>query len=448
MSDLTYVYATGVLVFGLVASQLVRKAFDPFAPIWMFLVGYFQVYVVQAISYHDWAVRVRGEELIAAAGFRSFWALAWFLTVYYSPLGWRLAKMLPGAPAGWSQVTSGVMVPILIVWGLISSGMIVATGGGGGEMSAGENLLRQFPIFMIVGGVMLIVGSAHRDPPSSTLRLAGVVTTLMYVFIWMLNGKRSHSLIGILTTVSAYYISKGTKPPKVVLLVTGVLGAVVVSLALGWRGNENYERSVAGFLQYVTEFNPDSILVNANLASRGEEETAPEKTSKETEEIGGYYLMLATVPEKAEYDYGESYLRLVSTYIPRMIWKDKPFYGRDKWTAAWIAGSEFKRDETFTGPAISVLGAAQLNGGALATFLLMGVLATLLKTAYEYFRLYAHTAWAQVYWPLTFYNAWLMTVNDDPFIWFYYVFGHTTLPPLAFLWIYNRALYGSAKAPA
>ncbi|WZO99489.1 hypothetical protein EP7_001096 [Isosphaeraceae bacterium EP7] len=448
MNDLTYVYATAALVIGLVASQFFRRAFDPFAPIWMFLVGYFQVYVVQAISYHDWALRVHGEELIEAAGFRSFWALSWFMTVYYSPLGRRIAKLLPGAPAGWSQVTTGVMVPPLILWGLISSGLVLATGGGDGDASGAENLLRQFPIFMVVGGVMLIVSAMHRDPPSPTLRLAGITTTLMYVFIWMLNGKRSHSLIGLLTTVAAYYISKGTKPPKVVLLVTGVLGAVVVSLALGWRGNENYERSVAGFLQYVTEFNADSILVNANLASRGEEETAPEKTSKETEEIGGFYLMMSTVPDKSSYDYGESYRRLYSTYIPRLIWRDKPIYGRDKWVAAWIAGSEFKRDETFTGPAIGVLGAAQLNGGAGGTFIVLAILAAILKTAYEYFRLYAHTAWAQVWWPLTFYNAWLMTVNDDPFIWFYYVYGHTTLPPLAFLWIYNRALYGSAKASA
>jgi len=39
---------------------------------------------------------------------------------------------------------------------------------------------------------------------------------------------------------------------------------------------------------------------------------------------------------------------------------------------------------------------------------------------------------------LTYYNAWLMTVNDDPFVWFYYIYGHTTLPPLAFFWICNK----------
>ena len=31
-----------------------------------------------------------------------------------------------------------------------------------------------------------------------------------------------------------------------------------------------------------------------------------------------------------------------------------------------------------------------------------------------------------------------MTVNDDPFVWFYYIYGHTTLPPLALLWFCNK----------
>ena len=39
---------------------------------------------------------------------------------------------------------------------------------------------------------------------------------------------------------------------------------------------------------------------------------------------------------------------------------------------------------------------------------------------------------------MTYFNAWLMTVNDDPFVWFYYIYGHTTFPPLAFFWICNK----------
>ena len=105
----------------------------------------------------------------------------------------------------------------------------------------------------------------------------------------------------------------------------------------------------------------------------------PEQDSKETEEYGGFLLMMDTVPERSDYDYGASYLRLFSTYIPRIVWPNKPLYGREQWVNAWIAGSEFKRESDFTGPAIGILGATQLNGGAVGTFIVLGVLALLLR---------------------------------------------------------------------
>ena len=52
----------------------------------------------------------------------------------------------------------------------------------------------------------------------------------------------------------------------------------------------------------------------------------------------------------------------------------------------------------------------------------------MLRAAYEYFRLHADVPWVQVWWAITFYNAWFMVVNDDPMVWFYYNWGFTTLP--------------------
>ena len=62
----------------------------------------------------------------------------------------------------------------------------------------------------------------------------------------------------------------------------------------------------------------------------------------------------------------------------------------------------------------------------------------MIRAGYDYFRLHADCPWAQAWWAMTYYNAWLMTVNDDPAVWFYYVYGHTILPPLAMLWAANR----------
>ncbi len=56
MDELSYVYATAAVAFLYFAVAVARRRFDPFAPVWLFLIGYVQVYVVQAISYHEYAI--------------------------------------------------------------------------------------------------------------------------------------------------------------------------------------------------------------------------------------------------------------------------------------------------------------------------------------------------------------------------------------------------------
>ncbi|MGE3822053.1 MAG: hypothetical protein AB7I30_21780, partial [Isosphaeraceae bacterium] len=170
--------------------------------------------------------------------------------------------------------------------------------------------------------------------------------------------------------------------------------------------------------------------------------------SYETLEYGGYLLMLDTVPEKSPYDYGASYLRVFSTYIPRLVWPDKPIFGRDEWIGAWMAGSESKREIDFTGPAIGILGATQLNGGIVGTLIVLSVVASMQCISYEYFLRYAGVPWVQAWWALTYYNAWFMVVNDDPMVWFYYNWGLNSLPNLALLWVVNHFLGGRPAAVA
>lgn len=438
MNELTYAYMTGALITGNLVLQVLRRRFDPFDPIWLFSIGYFQLYVVQAVSYHDYAIRVRGEEVTADANYRAFWAMAWMLAVYYSGIGGWIARRLPNAPTTWSKPLVVAIAPILLLWGLLCARYTVAADTG--EIERG--LLLNFPILMLAAGVMLIV-TARANPEQRIhwpLMIAGLAVTMLYAAIWVFNGKRSHSLFGVLATLAAFYIVKGRRPSYLTLAVTAVVGALVVAMSLGWRNNPNYTRDLNGFVKFVQEFDARSVLVSLNLKEREETENSldPTKTSKETEEYGGFLLMMWTVPHLSEYDYGVNYLRVFSTYIPRVVWPTKPLFGRDQWVNAWIAGSEFKRDNTFTGPAIGLLGAAQLNGGAVGTLIVIAALALLLRVWFDYFLLHARTPWAQAWWPLTFYNAWLMTVNDDPMIWQYYVYGHTILPVMAFFWIFNK----------
>jgi hypothetical protein len=300
-------------------------------------------------------------------------------------------------------------------------------------LSPEESLFRSFHCVLLVAAILLIVTGRSGVKPRPAILALGVAIGMLYVVIWMFNGKRSHSLMGVLCTTCAFYITKLRRPSWPVLMGMAFAGALVVAVAIGWRMARNQDQS-ASFIAFVSDFQIDKILTSLNMQR---EEPVGKFVTHETEEYGGYLLMLDAVPEKSEYDYGANYLRIFSTFIPRMIWHDKPLFGREQWVKAWVASSEMKRDMTFTGPAIGLLGATQLNGGLEGTLIVLAVLATLLRTAYEYFRRYASVPWVQAWWASTFYNSWFMVVTDDPAVWFYYNWGFTTMPTLIVLWVCN-----------
>ncbi len=166
IDELYYVYATCALILLYFLVQVARRQFDAFAPVWLFLVGYGQVYVVQAISYHDWAIGARGKELVAAANLRALWAIAWFLLVYALGIGRRVAAVLPAPPRSWPPLAVGLFSPPLVLWGLYCSGLFMSGGFQSTEdMSGEELLLLSFPFVMIVAAVMLIVTGGSVDAP-------------------------------------------------------------------------------------------------------------------------------------------------------------------------------------------------------------------------------------------------------------------------------------------
>jgi hypothetical protein len=428
--------------------QVFTRRFDPFAPIWLFLVGYSQLYIVQAITYHDWAVRVRGQELVTTANARALWAVVWILVVYSSGVGRLVSGWLPAPPAAWSMAPVSVLTPVLFLWGLVCSGLMLRVGDTDAPISAEASLFRSFHCVLLVSAILLIVTARSGPKPRPALLALGVSVGLMYILVWMFNGKRSHALMGVLCTACAWYITRLRRPSWPVLFGIAFTGALAVAVAIGWRGNMNYDRSFSGFFQYLGDFQLDRILKSLNIEDQDQQDEESAKfVTHETEEYGGYLVMLDAVPNKSEYDYGVNYLRTFSTFIPRILWPDKPLFGREQWVKAWIASSEMERDMTFTGPAIGLLGATQLNGGAWGTAIVLACLGVLLSTAYAYFQRYQAVPWVQAAWASTFIHAWFMVVTDDPMVWFYYNWGFTTMPPLIVLWVWNKLAGGAASRP-
>ena len=446
MDELLPVYVMIAVIASVFAFQILRKRFDPFAPIWLFLVGFGQVYILQAISYHDWAVGLHGADLVGAANFQALWALVWFLTVFFLFPGRIFARGVPKPPTGWSTSLVVVLSPIQVLWGLFCAMMVFRLTSGDAEMTAEGAIILSFPMLLLVSGILLVVSGRLPEKPQPAMVAVGMGLVALYMLLWMFNGKRSHSLVAVLTGVCVFYITKLKRPSLPVLMGTAAMGAMAVGVAISWR---YYTQKAEGrvtfgdFFAFVASFDPALVLESLNVSH---DDSSGEYVSHETEEYGGYLVMKSTVPDRAEYDYGQPYLRVFTTFIPRLIWTNKPLPGREQWVQAWIAGSEQKRNETFTGPAIGILGAAQLNGGPLGTFLVIGAVALVMRLSYEYFRLHATVPLVQAWWALTYYNAWFCTVNDDPLNWFYYNWGFSTMPTLVGLWVANT--FGGVRVPA
>jgi len=243
----------------------------------------------------------------------------------------------------WSMPALSVVVPVMLTWGFFCS-VVMILSGSSDETSGAGTLLRQFYFMMLAAGILLIVTGSRREKPSAMIFWAGLAVTFTFVLLWIFQGKRSPSLIGLLATSCAYYGPRFKRPPVAVLVVLAVVGSLVVAVSLAWRNQRSYERNASGFVQFLADFEPSTALVNLNLAEKENPKAhLKEFRSKETEEYGGFLLMFSTVPERSEYDYGASYLRLFTTFIPRIVWADKPIPGRDKWIAAWMAGSTAQR---------------------------------------------------------------------------------------------------------
>ena len=124
-------------------------------------------------------------------------------------------------------------------------------------MSAEGTLFRAFPILMLVAAVLLIVTGRSGPRPRPVFTWAGLGVVSVYIVIWMINGKRTPPLFGVLATLCAYYASRGKRPSKPVLLATAVAGVMVVSLAIGFRGQQELRAQPLGLPRVRLRIRPE-----------------------------------------------------------------------------------------------------------------------------------------------------------------------------------------------
>ena len=188
--------------------------------------GYVQVYIIQASVVpgmgfeHPWArPRDRGKLSRPLGG----WVGPDCLPFRVQP---SAPPMLPQPPRAWSVPVVAATTSFLIVWGLYCAGVVIRAGFQGTEtVSQEEALLRSFPFVMMVAAILLIVTGRSLASAKPLFFPVGLLVAAFYVAIWMFNGKRSHSLLGVLATVSPCYITRLKRPSWPVLFATSFSAA-------------------------------------------------------------------------------------------------------------------------------------------------------------------------------------------------------------------------------
>ena len=169
---------------------------------------------------------------------------------------WR--SCCPGPPRGWS--TGSRQTPsahrsfcgVLFCAGMVlcGAGRPARDGLGRGNFAASLIPVRDDGR----GGLADRHGPPATNPRPAILDRRGFVYRAAYVLIWMFNGKRSHSLIGVLATVCAFYISRLKRPSWPVSWPPGSRVRWSSRSRSAGAATPNYERSFAGFVHFLGDF--------------------------------------------------------------------------------------------------------------------------------------------------------------------------------------------------
>ncbi len=354
-----------------------KKEFDPFEPIYLWIVLYAFLYFLKPLTHVITGVGFRyGEEYLNEALFIAIVGLAFFYLGYFWSGGKKIAAILPLAAREISLKRLKIVAWCLILigfWGLhtyiqISGGWYEFWSkphGFGGKANITTAYIYQLPELMVIGFLLAFfafVASREKLSIKSLvmLFLASLGGVGLYTLVW---GSRTNFSWITLSCITIYYLLRDKRPS--LKIIFPALFALFIALAIipAYRGN----------LYFGGDFKKMLNISNYMNSFR-------QAFGNPTDEFGSYLAEVALVPENIPYDYFALHRQLIYHPIPRLIWPDKPPLFNRNWDS-FLAKSHLS-----WGAAESLLGDfyAQLGlwGVIVGTFI-SGVL---WKTIYWYFR--------------------------------------------------------------
>lgn len=321
-------------------ARVIRRRFDPFEPVVLFVLAYGVMFVARplsmAISDHLSYDGPRGSTdvsgtfvemlVIALIG-----ALA-FVGAYETPLGSRLASSWRGLgdiAAPWvvraALVMGGLGIASLLILLFYSagfSGFALILRGRTSELSseiATTTFYLWYSSLLLVPATLLLlaIGLERRQ---KALILTAIALGGVFLLRTLPLGARIAVLPFLGGLFAFYYLRRTARPTPLVLGAVALIALVGSSFLSDLRGRETRNENIAETV--VRSIQPERVL-------------SPLRSGPDSEMAPVFAAALAQIPEKMGYTYGRTIFGdLVSRPIPRVVWSEKPVPPRERLIAS------------------------------------------------------------------------------------------------------------------
>jgi hypothetical protein len=401
--EIGLVGAIALVLAAPLTARVIRRRFDPFEPMVLFVLAYGVMFVARPLSmiitdqlsYEGprGSTDVSGtfvEMLVIAL----IGALA-FVVGYETPFGSRLANAWRGLgdiTAPWvvraALAIGGLGMASFLVFVFYSaglSGFALILRGRSSELSseiATTTFYLWYSSFLLVPAalVLLAVGLERRQ---RTLIFVAVALGSVFLLRTLPLGARIAILPFLGGLFAFYYLRRASRPAPLVLAALVLIALVGSSFLSDLRGRESRGENIPETV--VRSIQPERIL-------------SPLRSGPDSEMAPVFAAALAQIPERMDYTYGRTIFGdIVTRPIPRVLWSDKPVPPREKLIASlWPV----ERQKGGVNPEFSVLLYFYWDFGifgVIAGMLGFGICA---RALFAYFLNYRHALSVQVFYSL------------------------------------------------
>ena len=398
------VVAIGGVLAAPLAARVLRRRFDPFEPIVLFVLAYGVMFVVRPaamLAEHHLAWEGSHGPTEVSGTFSKMLALALvgavaFVAAYETPVGrrlvsgWRgLGELATPRVIAVALVTGGLGVASFVAFLVFSSdglsSLALIFRGRSEELSkdvAGTTFYLWYSFFLLVPATLVLV-AVGLERRRKALVLAGLAFGALFLLRTVPLGARIAMLPLFGGAFVFFYLRRSRRPSVVVLVglaLVALLGSAFLSdlRARGTRG-ESVSQTV------VRATRPHWIV--SQLVSGPDTEMAPVLAAA-----------LTRIPQKLHYTYGRTIFGdLVARPIPRALWSDKPEPPRDKLIdSLW----PLERKKDGINPEFSVLLYFFWDFGIPGVVVGMFLFGVGARALFEYFQNYRHSSAAQLLYAL------------------------------------------------